>query len=116
MLSLANVLKSSLVAVLVVAGALGSSAPANPAKPIASNCVSGICTSVILGYNEDVCVISSFNEYAVIAYVAVSPWPYGSVGTLWPIVLGVLGERRVFAWTPGRHDRHTYQCFVISVK
>ena len=116
MLSLANLLKSSLVAVLVVGGALGSSAPASPAKPIVSNCVSRICTSVTLGYNEDVCVISSFYNYAVIAYVAVSPWPDGSVRTLGPIVLGIFDERRVFAWTPGMHDPRTYQCFVISVQ
>jgi hypothetical protein len=72
-----------------------------------------------MGHNdgfEDVCFIRNTYNYAVMAYVTVSPWPYGSVGTLGPIVLGVLDERRVFVWTPGLHDWRTYKCFVISVQ
>jgi hypothetical protein len=123
MFSLANLLKSSLVAALVVVAVLGSGASASAATRVAnpgvSNCMSSVCTNITLGYNggfEDACLIRNTYNYAVIAYVAVSPWPYGSVGTLGPIVLGIFDERRVFAWTPGLHDWRTYSCRVISVQ
>src|SRR5579871_6378763 len=107
MLSLADSFKSSLVAVLMVGGVIAPDAPASAAKRRVSNCRSGVCTRVILGHNdgsEDLCIIRNFNTTAVTAYVAVSPLPYGSVGNLGPIILGVLGERQAFAWTPERHN------------
>lgn len=119
MFSLANSFKSSLVAVLVVGGVVGSSTPADAAKLRVSNCRSGVCTRVILDHDdgfEDSCLIRNYNNTAVTAYVAVSPWPYGSVGTLGPILLGVLNERQVFAWTPERHNWRKYTCQVISVQ
>jgi len=115
MLSLSNLLKSAFVAVLLVSGVLGASARADAA---ASNCMSGVCTEVILGSAgiEDACFITNSSPYAVIAYVAVSPWPYGSIGTLGPIILGIFDKRRVFGWTLGRHDWRTYKCFVMSMQ
>ena len=122
MFSLTNSLKSFLVALFVMGGVIGPSAPASAAKHgthRVSNCRSGVCTRVILGHDdgfEDLCVIRNFNSTAVSAYVAVSQSQYGSVGTLGPIILGVLNERKVFAWTPKWSDWRKYICQVISVQ
>jgi hypothetical protein len=115
---LTNFLKSSVVAVLLVSGLLCAGDRVDAAKPLASNCMSRVCTEVILDSAgiEDACFITNSSPYAVIAYVAVSPWPYGSTGTLGPILLGVFDQRRVFGWTLGRHDWRTYKCFIISVQ
>jgi hypothetical protein len=116
--SLANSFKSSLVAVLLVGAFGGLSAPAGAATPTrVSNCRSGVCTRVILGHNDDdQCVVSNSNNTAVIAYVAVSPWTNGGVATVGPIILGVFGQRQVFAWTPEWHNWSTYTCQVTSVQ
>ena len=118
MLSLTNLLKSGFVAVSLISGVLGASARAESVKPMASNCMSRVCTEVILDSAgiEDSCFITNTSAYAAIAYVAVSPWPYGSAGTLGPILLGIFDKRRVFGWTLGRHDWRTYKCMVISVQ
>lgn len=128
MFSFANFLKSSLVALVVVGGVLGSSAPASaakhvakPAKPRTTNCLSNVCTRIILAYNNgtggDVCFIHNSNNRPVTAYAAVSPtWPNGGVGTVGPINLGIFADQPIFPWIPGMYDWHTYKCLVTSVK
>jgi hypothetical protein len=117
--SLANSFKSILVCVFVAGGIIGSSAPPSAASPRMSNCRSGVCTRVVLNHDdgsEDLCFVSNFGNTAAIAYVAVSPWSNGGVATLGPIILGVLNERKVFAWSPRGHDWRKYVCQVVSVQ